>query len=374
MSAQTPWRHRAFAALILALLLLGLEGVARLLYGRFSSPRGRAAVAVLEGREDAFSRQLNRPHPYLLYVNNPGFEWAGIRQINSLGYRGPEMTLRPAPGTTRILAIGGSTTFGHLVRDPLMTWPKQLEQRLNAAPGTRVEVVNGGLNDATSAELLSHYLFRHRYLGARFVIIHEGGNDTVPLMLPDYHPEYTHARKGWTESPLAPRPGERTVLRSGLGRFFYSWWLRNTSLSYLITMSTVWFQRPPEENLRNVRANEPEGFRRNLDLLIRNILADGATPVLFHFVLVPPERLPRLPSSSEFLKRHYEAIAEGLRKNRKVMEELAGQYGIPVVDLPPGAMPVENFLDVCHVNEAGERVKAQYVREVLAPLVANPPR
>lgn len=64
-------------------------------------------------------------------------------QTNSLGLRGKELSLAKPPGTTRIAAIGDSTTYGLLV-DADACYPYYLEEVLNAR-GAKVETINAGV-------------------------------------------------------------------------------------------------------------------------------------------------------------------------------------------------------------------------------------
>lgn len=70
--------------------------------------------------------------------------YKGLYSFNSQGLRGDELSLEPAPGVFRILALGDSFTFGQGVPDD-STWAELLERRLNENDSTRrFEVVNGG--------------------------------------------------------------------------------------------------------------------------------------------------------------------------------------------------------------------------------------
>ena len=51
--------------------------------------------------------------------------------------------------------------------------------------------------------------------------------------------------------------------------------------AYIYTKSPAKLNK--EEALDNVNNNDPEGFSRNLSLLIRNIKQDGAIPIYFQF-------------------------------------------------------------------------------------------
>ena len=66
-----------------------------------------------------------------------------IYQINSLGFRGAETTLEPAPDVYRIAVLGDSFTFGTAIKFE-HTWPEALRRNLERARpnSSRVEVLN----------------------------------------------------------------------------------------------------------------------------------------------------------------------------------------------------------------------------------------
>jgi lysophospholipase L1-like esterase len=105
------------------------------------------AAAVLLALEGWFSLTERRPKyrysPALGYELVPGYR-GRQETVNLEGLRGPEIGPR-RPGSLRILAMGESTTWGHMVRDD-ETWPALLEQRLRQATGRDVEVLNGGVS------------------------------------------------------------------------------------------------------------------------------------------------------------------------------------------------------------------------------------
>jgi hypothetical protein len=69
------------------------------------------------------------------------------RQVttNRLGFRDEERSLEKAPGTYRILALGGSNTYGARVDDH-QTWPRLLQAELHAHTARPVEVWNLGVS------------------------------------------------------------------------------------------------------------------------------------------------------------------------------------------------------------------------------------
>lgn len=79
----------------------------------------------------------------------------GVNSINSLGFRGPEISLKKTKDVIRILAIGGSTTYGAGVNND-QTWPAILQKQLNNTLNIQVEVINAGV----CGYLSDHHLFR----------------------------------------------------------------------------------------------------------------------------------------------------------------------------------------------------------------------
>lgn len=341
------------------------EFAARRLYTRLAPESGRKAVASLLGNEPGQRSGYFLQHPYMFYTYRPGYAAFGYVQFNSHGHRGPERPVQKPAGVFRVLTIGGSTTASFpYVHDPADTWPSQLERILTEKTGAKVEVVNAGLNSGTSAEWLAHYNYRNRYFGADAVVLHVGLNDSMALHFPDYNPEYTHYTSGWRNASLTPRPLEQKLLRSAIVKVLYAHWLSAVSLDAAMGRESV-TTMTPAQSLANVQVNEPVGFRRNLDLLIRTISADGAVPVLFTVVHAPEARMRK---DKEF-GRYTESMVLGYRKNRVVIGELARQHRLKLIDIPEGAIPVADFIDFCHVNEKGELIKADAVAQVLIPQV-----
>jgi lysophospholipase L1-like esterase len=357
---------RGVVLLFFVATIVAAEGLARVLYERITPASGRRAVASLRGQEAGDTGYFVQ-HPYLFYAYRPGYAAFGFTQFNSLGYRGREVARTKDPGVLRVLAVGGSTTVSFpYIPNPDDAWPAQLERILGERTGARVEVINAGLHAATSAEHLAHYTFRDRYLQPDIVVLHVGGNDGLGLHFPGYDPEYTNFIRGWRTTPLAPRPWERALLRSRLVCVVYAYWLRSVSLEAAIGREQLTSVRP-EEALRNVEFTEPEGFRRNLDLLIRTIGGDGAVPVLFPFVNAPLERM----RADRVYGRYADSMLLAFEKDRNVVAEAARTHDLAIVEIPEGAIATASFRDFCHVDVAGERIKAERVAEALAPLVAR---
>ena len=354
----------------LAFSIAVLEVCSRVFYSRLTTARCRKFVQLLLGEKHLDDVLSIQHHPYMLYVNRPGWKADGITQHNSYGHRGPEITPGPQPGTKRILALGGSTTYGYLLKSYQESWPAQLGSILSERWDCHVEVVNAGIPFGLSSELLSHYMYRDRYLGASIVIIHEAGNDAIPLLLKDYSPDYSFFR-GWATPPFGRRAGERHLLRLYLMRVIYGWWLLRSDMgidSFISQPHSVG-QMPLAKAIENVTRNEPVGFERNMDALIRMVLADKATPVLFPFYLAEPEVFNTVEPGLETGKRLYDAVAIGWKKNVDVMERLAKRHNVPFIRIPPKTIPLKYFFDHCHLRKEGETIKANFVADKIQALV-----
>jgi lysophospholipase L1-like esterase len=323
---------------------------------------------VQKKRADIYGEDSNIiPHPYLLYVNNPGYAAKGFVQHDSGGYRivpQPERSGIARP--IKILILGGSTSYSFpYVANPADSWPAVLQKLL----GPRYEVINAGLSSATTAELLAGYMFRHRYLKPDIVIIHEGGNDVVAMLYGNYNPEYTHMRAQGSR-PVAGRMDVLILKWGGWpARVIYAEnWNSMPTVFSSVPFNAV-LGGPTSETANEMASTSPtEGFERNLSLLTRNIREDGAIPVLFGFVQAQEKNLSR--NRPDLVGREH-AVVIGLDRNLEVMQQIARQQNLLYLD-PAKFKTDENwFLDNCHLNETGEEAKAQFVLGELKTVLVN---
>lgn len=353
------------ASLLLALsitvvCLVLLEVAAGFMFRRSGDTNGkRLVLSALQHQDNlvGITDSYIEPHPYLLYVPRPGYQEFGFTQANSLGYRGREFAHEKAPGTYRILCLGGSTTLSYpFIQDPNGAWPGLLETALHERyPGRRFEVINAGLAYATSAELLAGYMFRHRYLDPDMVIFHEGGNDADPLMFENYNPEYTHFRGPGARVKIGHI--ERLLLRSNVFRIFFMYYWRYVPSIY-VAQPYGFDELDRDATLKRVQETYPLGFERNLDLIMRTALADGAQVMLAGFVAAREEHLAKNWPSMKGLER---AAQVGIDKNLRVMETLAATYRVPYLSPSSVSFKDEWFVDGCHLNEEGEQFKANWI-------------
>lgn len=106
----------------------------------------------------------------------------------------------------------------------------------------------------------------------------------------------------------------------------------------------------------------PEGFRRNLDMLVSSSQQAGSAVVLFGFLQA---RRQNLSKNAGAFKGFEEALILGLEKNYDVMREIATRYRVPFVIPPQDRFEDEWFQDNCHLSPANEEVKTQIMFEQL---------
>lgn len=356
--------------LISGLLTIGaLELVSWLLLDLVVPKRGQMAVAFILGQAAPYEDSPVQRRPYYYYINRPSWTKNNVVQHNAHGHRGPDTPVQREENTLRILTIGGSTTYGWLLDSWEESWPAQLAQRLTDKLQCPVQVLNAGQPGAMSSEALVAYLFRDRYFDPQIVIIHNGGNDGGPLWFADYRPDYSTYRT-WQSVEITLRRGERALLaKSYFARLFYGLWLSDWRTGNMVPMPLEW--PSPDDALASVQANAPTGYRRYLDLLVSNVLRDGAVPILFPFYLASEEVFDLVEPEFRYIEHIWEANKLSIQKNLPVMVEVARQHGIPLAMIPEGSIPLEHFFDHAHLKAEGELFKAEHMAGIIYNLLAE---
>ncbi len=101
----------------------------------------------------------------------------GGTRINRLGLRGKDFGPEPDPNTIRILALGGSSTWGAGNRDG-ETWPEQLEAKLTQLYSPRkFEVVNAGIIGGRAEDVRDLFLGHLKNYRFHIGVLYLGWND-----------------------------------------------------------------------------------------------------------------------------------------------------------------------------------------------------
>lgn len=300
--------------------------------------------------------------PYLTIIPAPNVTDKFGEQHNKDGYRGKRYPMTRRPRTSRVLCLGGSTTYDWTVERASETYPAQLEVALDAIRPEAiddVEVINAGAISATTAELLTAYHFKFRYYRPDLVIINTGGNDAATEDTDFYQPDYSHWRRPLLEARPLP-PHSRWMLHSKalslvIILFFRAEYLDNQSMQWPNghQAAAVWY---PDTDRRGAPAPLPDedvAFRHNLSVLLREIRRDGPAILLVPFRLQPQTvRTAR--------------VKELIARNEGILKEFAATYELPLAPFPHTVISPENWSDDCHLTAAGALQKARY----LAPYAA----
>lgn len=367
--------------IVLLVCIFATETVGFVAWHTIASAKGKKNVEILlHGRETTINSKDCKGNetqyskievfPYYLYRNSPYTCINGRREVNSEGYRNGSKEFGPKQdGIVRILAIGGSTTYGWLLEDYRQSWPSQLEKILNQSFPNKIEVINAGLPAGTSAESLIAFMLKDKYLEPDIVIFHNGGNDSVLLRFDEYYPDYRYYHSVSGGHQL--RPQERPLLENSYFiKYLYSLWFRRVRLDYKLETQSE-DNITLEQMLTNTEKHDPVGYRRNMSSMIEQTLSMNAVPIIFPFHLADKKIYSLVEKEYRYVEKVHEAAVAGLAKDKSVLRELAKKYNVPYYELGQNDIPLEYFVDHCHLKEEGDSIKANYMAQKLIPIIKH---
>ncbi len=142
-------------------------------YIRFFSPAGYITPATLHSQSQSLETGPALFAKKIYPQKKQSVLWKGSPvSINSMGYRGPEFTLKKPVGTTRIIIYGGS-----VVLDGLHDWPRQVENLLRLRGFPNVEVINAGVIAQSSFDCFGLFFAEGHLFDPDYVILYSGWND-----------------------------------------------------------------------------------------------------------------------------------------------------------------------------------------------------
>ncbi|MGI9308065.1 MAG: SGNH/GDSL hydrolase family protein [Gammaproteobacteria bacterium] len=311
-------------------------------------------------------------HPYSAYNHKPGYERLPFERINNLGFRGEDLAVEKPANTYRIVALGGSTTFGvYLPHDN--TYPYYLQRNLNERLGgaLNVEVANAGMSGSTTAESLHRLFFQVLPIKPDMVVIYHGYNDLFPRIFDDFQDDYFHFRRANPNNP------------PGMSRFLvYRLILRVVNPiafneNYDL-MNRVWkTDNLPESDaarLQNFIDTSEAAFEANLDHMVKVLLAYDVQPVLATFA----NQRDGL-HWNDYIPAY--AWEEGINQNNRAIRRVAKKYDLPLVpfseeasDLPatnPWRKKTEGccYTDSIHMSSEGNSIKARIFADTIEPII-----
>jgi len=303
-------------------------------------------------------------------------DYFGWVHTDSLGLRGRPVAVVKAPGTTRILADGGSTTFDATVTADDSTWPAQLERLLGANHGVgSVEVLNAGVPGYAVLDNLIRLESELYRLKPDIIILLQGHNDLYYELV------------GFP-------PGDRNAPGASSPSTPWDNWLAQHSLLYgklhgiRRALAANWFPgsyvSPGRDPARSdsALASAADRFHRDLTAYVMIARMGGARVVLVEPVQVsgarqaPRDSLERLAWEDAFAGIPAEVVFQGYAEYRRVMRQVAEEQG--VIFIPTASWGIEGAElyahgDPIHLLDAGARRLAERLAGVVDSLGLVPP-
>jgi lysophospholipase L1-like esterase len=347
--------------LVTALLL---EGVFRLYIGIFGTERDQLIyTGTAEDIAAANSTTIGMP-----FVNFGGIP--GELGINARGFRGESVEHPKPDGIYRILALGGSTTYGLDVA-PEDAYPGQLQRILREDYGfENVEVVNAGFPSYTTMNSLVNFITRGVEVEPDLAIVYHANNDLVKRW---DHPDCFAGDNpingfggdpGYWDNdvtPLNPSVAVRWVqINFGLipDPASFEWQLQFSELCDRT--------EPFPSHLDRIERNSPAYFERNLRHFA--YVANGAEVDLLLLTQAYDVDDVALQVETNDPLDQWASVEVGMAEHNGIVRELADELEeVYVYDFEADWEPNPDLWnDYIHLNEAGLRLQAEMIAAYIA--------
>ena len=332
-----------FSLIVLLILIFLAEGIQRvrlalagrpaewLLYGLHWDPKG-APPNVL-----AYETRAKGPY-HLLTTGVRRFKEPSptVVTVNRFGFRGPDFRREKSPGVYRIVALGGSSTFGALSTDE-DAYPARLQALLNRRAPGRFEVINAGIPGHAPSHLVP--LIRREILPLKPDLL---------IIMNMFNHYFVTTEKDWRRPLIRLRRilEERSVLFLTLSEKATFFTDRDTLLGKLF-----------------VRFADFRGYLEEMIGLARSV---GARVLLVKQPILPRGmtgknlRPGSTASEQGWERRFYEKVL-------RLVDDTAESEGALVADASTltGGFSLDMLYDAVHLTAGGNRYLAERILEVL---------
>jgi lysophospholipase L1-like esterase len=286
-------------------------------------------------------------------------------RINRLGFRGPDYAWEPAPGTLRLLAFGGSSTFCWQSSTEEATWPARLQHYLADALKMSVEVINLGMADYDATQTKCNYMFLGRALHPHVVLEYDGWNDMKFFRLLERAPDtFTY----W----IPNKPWWQKIMRAAhIGRRVRNAWWKYTRRKLEIRLPTL--EKEGVSENRPVVEYAYEWARRNFEDFVRLAKADGVLPVLISQGMLldvsrrgEPRYEEEFADSAATFGMSFPVFVEAATRMNRIVKDVAEKNDVIFVDgLEAVPRDFDHYQDGVHFNDQGSDVFARAVADAL---------
>jgi lysophospholipase L1-like esterase len=279
---------------------------------------------------------------------------SGRITINSLGFRGPEISVAKPPHGMRIAFLGGSTTYCAEVSSDAATWPQLVtEQVRRAHPELLVDYINAGVPGYTLNDSKRRFELQVAPLAPDLVVIYHATNDLS-----------RNSRDIALSQGVLKEWGDHSLSRLA------EW----SMLVYLV-----------EKNLniimQKAQADEPTGkikldltslarpFEEDLRALVTAVKRSGARVALATFsTRLRRDQSPEVRTAAAAGARYYmpfitpDDLLEAYESYNDVIRSVAATEAVQLLDVA-AAIPADatHFVDSVHFTDAGAARMAEAV-------------
>ena len=181
MSVQVSYKKQITLGIFLIVLLFAGIEIIVIIFDFFESSSPEEIKEVFLDFDEQTVKDIfysdNLAYRYdKILLNEPNQQFPTLN-INSYGFRGPEITIEKPDNVYRIFFIGGSTAFGQIASSDSKTIPGILESKFHENAVKEIEIINAGINNADSRS--ETYLIRNIILEfePNMLIIYDGWNE-----------------------------------------------------------------------------------------------------------------------------------------------------------------------------------------------------
>jgi hypothetical protein len=194
--------------------------------------------------------------------------------INKYGFRGPDWSPNPQPGTLRIALLGASAAFSYHDREE-ETWAFLLGQCMTEKLGRKTEVVNLAIPGVDAEDSKINYMINGRFFNPAVVIVYHTWNDLKKFRV------FEGNSTSLLFANVAPAPPGRIkklAARSQLVRL-----TRKVYYRFVTRANENSYRHLEPSDVQETKAPSGEAFRwyrRNFEDIAQIARSDGVIPVL----------------------------------------------------------------------------------------------
>ncbi len=286
-------------------------------------------------------------HPYYIFDLVPNYASPDGRNThNEHRFRGKGFSRQKDEGVKRVVCVGESTTYCLELKDG-DTYPDRLERHLNEMLERRVEVINAGIDNYTSAEVMINFIMKIQPLKPDLIVYYYTVNDVIARTWKGLSRDYREFARPWKEVfPIMDRIGgtHAMALRQGVNMAGLSYYVRRYEHSRSWDFLTE---------------NPSSYFRDNITVMSLVARHFGIEVLLVNPPFHGLENPDYNPDDGNNLQR-------GVFEHRRVIADVGEALGVSVLDMLP-MMPVpppnresanEYYVDPVHFTEKGADIFA----------------